>query len=84
MKYYEASCPPLLEGIYFWWLEINQQRTFREVVIDPMAGNVKLVPNAITFTELKAWSELMGINPSPFEVGVMLDIDKIYRRIHSE
>jgi len=62
-----------MEGIYFWWLELNRQRT-----------NNGYSHNPLSFQEIYSWSKLTGIVPSPYEVSMMLMIDSLYLKVKSK
>lgn len=64
------TCPPSLEHVWSWFLELCGGR-----------GNTGFGPSPIAFNEIKAWSELTGTYPSPWEVTLLKRLDSLYLSI---
>jgi predicted flavoprotein YhiN len=62
--------PPASEvmHIWEWFIEISQART-----ANVSLGGVTV--NTISFSEIKAWSELMAVTVSPWEIALLRQLD---------
>lgn len=60
--------PEALRYLWGWWQELELGRTWRE-------GS----PSAVTFAEVRAWSELTGTELRPDEAVALVEIDRTWR-----
>lgn len=66
------SVPFEIEHVWGWWCQLDSTR------------QVSMDLCRITFSEIKAWSELYRVEISPFELDCLVMLDTIYMRIRSE
>jgi len=64
----EYSLPPALAHVWAWFCELSGARG---------AGMYSLAP--ITFQDIEAWARLTGHRPSPAEVGLLRQLDDVFR-----
>lgn len=64
-EYYDIECPPAVEGIYFWWLDLHERRT-----------NNGFSENPLSFQEILAWKTLYNIPLTDFQIDIILKIDR--------
>jgi hypothetical protein len=63
------QCPDELRYLFEWFIEVSGGR-----------GNSGFGPNALAWTDLAAWASLTGNAPSPVEVGILRDLDRVFLR----
>jgi hypothetical protein len=56
--------PDAIQHVWNWFLKLNGRR-----------GIGFNAPNPITYQDILAWSHLMQIEPTPFEVDCIVDLD---------
>jgi hypothetical protein len=64
------ECPKELEHVWSWFLELCSGR-----------ANTGFGPAPISFSEVKAWSEMTGVTPTPWEVTLLKRLDSFYLSI---
>ncbi|WP_425292930.1 phage tail assembly chaperone [Kaistia soli] len=62
----ETSPPAFLAHVWVWWLELHRRRT-RGFGVCPLS-----------FPEIAHWSVLSGACATPFEVGLIVQIDNAF------
>jgi len=67
----DLKVPDLLFHLWAWFCELDSKRT---------AGFASL--NPISFSELKAWSDLTGQKPTPTEVKILMKMDAVMVENH--
>jgi hypothetical protein len=65
------ECPAEVRYLWHWFLDLNRTRT----------SGMGIGP--ITYSEIAAWAQLMGIAPRPFEVHAVKSIDSVFIAYHS-
>lgn len=58
------ACPPELVYVLEWYGELAAARGSNGFGVSP-----------ISFSEIAAWSGLVGVRPTPFEIGVLRHVD---------
>ncbi len=66
----ETSPPAFLAHVWVWWLELNRRR----------ACGFGISP--LTFPDIAMWSDLSGARATPFEVGLIVQIDNAFLDWH--
>lgn len=61
--------PPEVHHLWQWFIELSAQR------------GSGLAPNPISFMEIAAWAALTHRRPTPWEVGVICELDKTFLRV---
>lgn len=65
--------PEPLAYLWEWWMDLHAARPEGQQGIAPL-----------TYGELHAWCQLTGSNPTPWEVSVLLHLDRTYRTTITE
>lgn len=63
----ESEYPDAIGHVWKWFLDLHKTRS------SGING-----PDCISYREIKAWSELTGVEPSPFEVGCLTALDGVW------
>lgn len=66
------DCPDALAHLWGWFHQLNQGRT----------GN-GYTANPLTYSEILAWSDLIGIRPTSRELRVLKRIDLIFLEVNA-
>lgn len=66
-------CPELLEHVYAMFWEVSASR-----------GGNGYGPNPISYCEMQAWAQLTGQTPTPFEVGIVKELDALFMAQHAK
>jgi len=65
--------PATVRYLYYWFSDLNGARQ-----------SSGFGPAAFSFSEIKAWSELKGTRPAPWEIDTLKALDGTWRRVWSE
>jgi len=63
----EPALPGALAYVWMWFLDLSATR-----------GSNGFGPSALGFRDIAAWSELMRIRPTPFEVDLIRNLDGLF------
>jgi len=63
----DKECPQALVHIWSWFLDLTGSR-----------ANTGFGMSPITYSEIKAWSNLTRQAPTVFEVGILKRLDRLY------
>jgi len=66
-------CPPVLRYLWRWFLDLSARR-----------GGSGFGPAPLAWSEVAAWARLTRLNPTPWEVDVLLALDDRFLAIRSE
>jgi len=73
-KYREAEPPIELLDIWWCFLELSSQRS----------SNGSGSANPVSFRDMYYWQQVKGINLGEFEQDVILNLDRIWMKVHTE
>ena len=65
-KELDIAPPEIFTDLWYWFLELNSGRTSNG-----------FGANAISYSEIKAWSELTGRSLEPYQVSILKQLDRI-------
>lgn len=63
---FRGSPPLALDHVWRWYCELGGARTSNGFGLNP-----------ISFTEIRAWADLTGADPTPWEVGLLKRLDAV-------
>ena len=65
--------PDIISHLWEWFIELNNAR--------PRTG---MGASPIAYSEIVAWSSLTRVTPSPWEVGIIKQIDSMFMNVSSK
>lgn len=69
----ETAFPPELEYVFHWFLDLSRRR-----------GSNGFGPNPLSALEVHAWCQLSGHQLTPWEFGIVTDLDQLWLKVWSE
>ena len=66
-------CPDLLAELWAWFIELDRARRHGGFGPEPLA-----------YADIEAWARLTGRSPSPSEVAMIVDIDRLAFQVRAE
>jgi hypothetical protein len=73
----DLSLDPLTCHLFDWFVELSDCRKF--TVIAGPAGGGGCFPDPLSPLEILSWSELSGVRLTPWEFGVLKEMDRAWR-----
>lgn len=63
----EPECPAMLVHVWRWFLDLSTTR-----------GSTGFGPAPLGYRDIAAWSALMRTSPTPFEVALLRELDRLF------